>query len=168
MSAVLEYDCVNVGVPRAAGHEDDRLYAVGVLEYTRSLLARGMMRQLHVDLPRVQCTINGARVRTVGQFRAAVARVYESHLHAMLPFAAQSSLSLPLELLQATLGGCTVVDGKLPMRVEFHAAPHVWSVNITKQMRVFESGARFDLRVAYESLCDSVLVFWTAVGDEAL
>lgn len=146
------------------GREQGRLYAVGLHDFLAFLYGAGgcVLRQVEVDLPRAQCSVNGERVRTLGQFRAALRKAggCESFLHAMLPFASQATMAAPLRSVAAH--GITVMDGRGPLCVEFDvsATERCWSVRVTKLMRRFGDGGAMEMSVLYESYGDAVMFYW--------
>lgn len=146
-----------------------RLYAIGLHEFLGFLYSSGgMARQVDVDLPRCECTVNGERVRTVARFRAAlrVAGGCESFLHAMLPFVSQATMAVPLRLMHAAYEGAVIVDGRGPLRVEFDvsAVERCWSVRVMKRMR-WLGGAEVEMSVLYESYGDAVMFYWMTQTD---
>lgn len=142
--------------------EHGRLYAVELHNFLGFLYAGGLMRQVEVDMPRSECLVNGTRVRTIGQFRAAlrVAGGCESFLHAMLPFVSQATMAAPLRSVVAH--GIAVTDGRGPLHVHFNvsAEERYWSVCITKDMRCFGGEGLVELSVIYESYGDAVMFYW--------
>lgn len=152
-----------------------RLLACCVHEYMRVLYSKGVPEQVRKDLPRMECTVNGRRVATLAEFRRSVGLVNESYVHAMLPFATQTSMAVPVELLHEAFSkrddddvcGPIVSDARGPLSIEFVVQSDVWSVRVRKQMRVLcpcpERDTRpvaLDVCVVYESLGASVLVYW--------
>jgi hypothetical protein len=157
----------------------ERLLACCVHEFMRVLYSRGVLDQVQKDLPRMACTVNGRRVKTLAEFRQHVSLVNESYVHAMVPFASQTSMAVPVELLHETFGGThdasasdppyCISDARGPLSVEFVVKPEVWSVRIRKKMRVERRTAEtktethtttLAVTVIYESLAASVLVYW--------
>lgn len=149
----------------------ERLLSVCVYDFMRVLYSRRLPRQLECDLPRVRCTVNGIRVRTTDQLRAAVAAVDESYLHALAPFATQTVMALPLRLLHAACGPeCLVADARGPLEVAFVVSERFWTVRALKRLRVLpsagdaaahdEGGRLLDVCVVYECLAASVIVHW--------
>ena len=153
-----------VEVGRLGGGCGGGLYAVGLHEFLAFLYGAGgcILRQVEVDLPRAQCSVNGERVRTLGQFRAALRKAggCESFFHAMLPFASQATMAAPLRSVAAH--GITVTDGRGPLCVEFDvsATERCWSVRVTKLMRRFGDGGAMEMSVLYESYGDAVMFYW--------
>ena len=128
-------------------HGTERLIACCVHEYMRVLYSKGVLDQVKRDIPRMVCTVNGKRVRTVAELRQQVSRVHESYVHAMIPFASQTSMAVPVELLHETFApndprvedppfDCVITDARGPLSVEYVVRPDVWSVRVQKKMRV--------------------------------
>lgn len=174
----LDVDVVDVG--GGGGDDGERLLSVCIYDFMRVLYSRQLPRQLACDLPRLRCTVNGRRVRTTEQLRAAVAAVNESYVHSLVPFATQTVMALPLRLLHDAYGPeFMIVDARGPLDVSFVVCERFWTVRAVKRLRVLPlavstAGARpvdvclVDVCVVYECLAASVMIYSCEVGEDGL
>lgn len=166
----LDIEPIDIAIDDSSDNSGEHLLGVCIYDYMRVLHSRRLPRQLACDLPRLRCTVNGMRVRTTDQLREAVAAVNESYFHSLAPFATQTVMAVPLQLLTTAYGSnCVIADARGNLVVCFVVHDDFWTVQVSKQMRVLspdasaENGTLLDIFVVYESLANSVLVYWCEV-----
>tara|TARA_Y100001958_G_C21157869_1_gene492465 strand:+ start:529 stop:1203 length:675 start_codon:yes stop_codon:yes gene_type:complete len=138
-----------------------RIMSVSIYEYLGVLYGKDVLRQVSKDLPRCQCFVNGKRVRSVIEMQEMVESINESYMVSMMPFAAQTVMALPLQLLyEAYDNQMVIVDGKQALHVEFVVQRDSWSVQVTKKMYIVDINVSMEISVFYESTNTAVLVYW--------
>lgn len=121
---------------------------VTLANYLNILSSSDIIKQLHVDLPRMQCIVNDIRVRSIKEFHVALhvhgasrSRLAENALSCILmPFATQIVMAEPVLWLQSLFINVPVLDGRSPLSVNVKLDHSGWILSARKMMLVHNYG----------------------------